>query len=67
MDRDEYWEHFITTGSVEDYLLYAGAIGRKDQGDGPKKEEGSRRAAKHAGEHSDFGNHTADGAYRGIR
>ncbi len=66
MDREEYWQHFMATGSVEDYLLYAGCIDR-EEGEEKTKDKEADKEKEHAGQRFDIGNHTTDGAYRGIR
>ena len=56
MNDLNYWERFLMTGSVEDFLAYKGVL--KDDaagGDGgPDRKEGAGEAS-HAGIHRDYG------------
>lgn len=57
MYRDEYWESFAKSGSVEDYLRYAGY-----EEPGKLKNDADDRVKENAGFYSDNGNSDKDGA-----
>ena len=62
--QDEYWDIFMSTGRVEDYLLYS------DHRQGAGKEQYGQPCQAgedpHAGIYMCNRNHTETDAYRGI-
>lgn len=57
MYRDEYWESFAKSGSVEDYLRYAGYEEREIS-----KKDTDIRVKENAGFYNDNGNGDKGGA-----
>ncbi len=59
-----YWKQFVSTGSIEDYLVYV----EKERQD-PKPENGLEEVGvrRNAGIYMDNGNDTQTDPYRGVR
>ncbi len=57
MKEINYWERFLTTGSVQDFLSYRNALEEEEQ-DGRKDSVGENRSGgrSHAGIYRDYGN-----------
>ena len=58
--EDEYWEKFKTTGSVEDYLSYRGAVAQRD------KEQQKAQGDGYDGKHYSDRHDTVGTAHGGI-
>ncbi len=61
MDRDAYWNDFVKSGKVEDYLRYAGYEGKASSA-----EDTDERVKGHAGVYHDNGDGAEGRAYGGI-
>ena len=54
MNDINYWEKFMATGKIDDFLAYRNAVGdAQPQGCENKEESGEH---SHAGIHTDYGN-----------
>ena len=54
MKEINYWEQFMTTGKIEDFLAYRNAVRDTQYGDKERKEESGEHS--HAGVYRDNGN-----------
>lgn len=61
MDRDDYWNAFVKSGKVEDYLKYAGYEMKASA-----VEDADDRVNGHAGVYHDNGDGAEGGTYGGI-
>lgn len=60
MNEINYWQQFLNSGSVEDYLHYKDTFRQSEH----VTNSGNSGAESHAGVHRDNGNGFKDGAYR---
>ncbi len=54
MNEINYWEKFMTTGKIDDFLAYRNAADNAQDLNCENKEESGEHS--HAGVHSDYGN-----------
>lgn len=54
MNEINYWEKFMATGKIDDFLAYRNAVEDTRQGRCENKEESGEYS--HAGIHTDYGN-----------
>ena len=54
MNEINYWEKFMATGKIDDFLAYRNAVGDAQPSGSENKEESGEHS--HAGIHTDYGN-----------
>lgn len=54
MNEINYWEQFMTTGKIDDFLAYKNAVRDTQSKDCERKEESGEHS--HAGIYRDYGN-----------
>ncbi|MBO5473193.1 MAG: hypothetical protein J6A08_05340 [Lachnospiraceae bacterium] len=54
MKETNYWERFMTTGKIDDFLAYKNAVRDTQANDCDRKEESGEHS--HAGIYGDYGN-----------
>ena len=54
MNEINYWEKFMATGKIDDFLAYRNAVGDAQPSGRENKEESGEHS--HAGIHTDYGN-----------